>query len=256
MKGTLYNLGERVLSLLYDLGGFARLLYFICRGMLRGQFDLVEFWRNMYRVGVKSLVVVVATALMVGGITAIQTSQLIAEFGATGVVGGATGSTTLREIGPILIGLMFAGRVGANNTAELGTMAVTDQIDALRALAINPIDYLLGPRFVAIVIMMFCLTAIGSLVAIMAASGTIYLLIGLDPRLFFASFVEMIVMWDFMSGMIKAFVFGAMIALVSNYYGINTTGGAVGVGRAVNSAVVASAMSIFVFDYLLTALLP
>lgn len=256
MSKVLHAMGDRVLSLLHDLGGLARLLYFMMRGIVRGNFDHVEFWRSMYRVGVKSFGVVAITALMVGGITAIQTAQIIEQFGATSVVGGGTGVATLREIGPILIGLMFAGRVGANNTAELGTMAVTDQIDALRALAINPINYLLGPRFAAIVLMMFCLTAIGDLLAIGAAAGTIYLLINLDPRLFFASFVEMIVFWDFASGMIKAAVFGVAIALVSNYYGINTSGGAVGVGRSVNSAVVASAMSIFVFDYILTAVLP
>lgn len=256
MKAMLHGMGERVLNLLHDLGGLARLFFFMMRGVVRGNFDRTEFWRSMYHVGVKSFAVVTVTALMVGGITAIQTAQIIEQFGATSVVGGGTGVATLREIGPILIGLMFAGRVGANNTAELGTMAVTDQIDALRALAINPVDYLLGPRFISIIIMMFCLTAIGDLVAISAAAGTIYLLIDLDPRLFYASFVEMISFWDFGSGMVKAAVFGVAIGLVSNYYGINTSGGAVGVGRAVNSAVVASAMSIFIFDYILTAVLP
>lgn len=256
MTAILNSLGQRVLSMLHDLGGLGRLLYFMMHGIVTGQFDRVEFWRSMYRVGVKSFVVVSMTAAMVGGIAAIQAVQLVEQFGATSMVGGGVGVTTLREIGPILIGLMFSGRVGANNTAELGTMAVTDQIDALRALAINPINYLLGPRFVAIVFMMFCLTAIGDLISISAAAGTIYLLIDLDPRLFYGSFIDMLEFWDFGSGMAKAFVFGIAIALVSNYYGINTSGGAVGVGRAVNSAVVASAMSIFVFDYILTALLP
>ena len=256
MSKVLHAMGDRVLSLLHDLGGLARLLYFMMRGIVRGNFDHVEFWRSMYRVGVKSFGVVAITALMVGGITAIQTAQIIEQFGATSVVGGGTGVATLREIGPILIGLMFAGRVGANNTAELGTMAVTDQIDALRALAINPINYLLAPRFVAIVIMMFCLTVIGEIVAIVSASSIIYLLMGLDPRLFFDSFVQNVLLWDFLSGIIKATAFGVMIALVSNYYGIDTTGGAVGVGRSVNSAVVASAVSIFVFDFILTSILP
>lgn len=256
MKRFVHGIGAYVLGLLHDIGGYATLLYLIFRGIFRGQFDMVEFWRSMYRVGVLSMTVVVATSFIVGGITAIQTSSLVADVGATSVVGGSTGTMTLRAIGPILIGLMFAGRVGANNTAELGTMAVTDQIDALRALAINPVNYLLAPRFVAIIIMMFCLTVIGEIVAIISASSIIYLLMGLDPRLFYASFAEMVQMWDFLSGVIKATAFGVMIALVSNYYGISTTGGAVGVGRAVNSAVVASAVSIFVFDFILTSILP
>lgn len=256
MKRFMHAIGAFVLTLLHDIGGYATLLYDICRGIIRGEFDMVEFWRSMYRLGVLSFTVVAATSFIVGGITAIQTSSLVAEVGATSVVGGSTGTMTLRAIGPILIGIMFAGRVGANNTAELGTMAVTDQIDALRALAINPVNYLLAPRFVAIVIMMFCLTVIGEIVAIVSASSIIYLLMGLDPRLFYDSFAQNVQMWDFLSGIIKATSFGVMIGLVSNYYGITTTGGAVGVGRAVNSAVVASAVSIFVFDFVLTSFLP
>ncbi len=256
MTGVLHRFGASIIDMLDVLGGYARLLYQMLAGLVTGRADKVELWQSMYKVGVRSFGVVAITSVMVGGITAVQTAGLIAQFGATSVVGGGTGVTTLREIGPILIGLMFSGRVGANNTAELGTMAVTEQIDALRTLAINPVDYLLAPRYVSIVTMMFCLTIIGDLIAIVSASGTIYLLIDLDPRLFFASFSRMIEFWDLLNGLCKALVFGAVIALVSNYYGLNTTGGAVGVGRAVNSAVVASAMSIFFFDYILTATLP
>ena len=256
MSNLLKSIGTAVLDLLHEVGGLSRLLYAMVRAIVTFQADGVEVWRSMYRVGVKSFPIVLVTAFMVGGITALQTAGLIGGTGATGVVGGATGVTTLREIGPILIGLMFSGRVGANNTAELGTMAVTDQIDALRALAINPINFLLAPRFFSIVIMMFLLTAVGAAVSIFAASGTIWLLIGLHPYAFFDSFITMVSLADFLNGMVKAAAFGAAIALVSCYYGFNTSGGAVGVGQSVNSAVVASATGIFVFDYLITALLP
>src|SRR5699024_3267401 len=137
-------------------------------------------------------------------ITAIQSAGIVSQFGATAMIGGATGVTTLREIGPILIGLMFSGRVGANNTAELGTMAVTEQLDALRTLAIDPVDYLLAPRYIAIIFMMFCLTIIGALIAIVSASGMIYLLMGIDPRLFYASLVSMLEFWDFFNGICKS----------------------------------------------------
>lgn len=256
MSGILHSLGATMMSALHEIGGLARLCWQMTRALLTFQADAVETWRSMYRVGVKSFPIVVVTALMVGGITAMQTAGLIGSTGATGVVGGATGITTLREIGPILIGLMFSGRVGANNTAELGTMAVTDQIDALRALAINPVNFLLAPRFFSIILMMFLLTAIGAAVSIAAASGTIYLLIGLHPYSFFDSFFTMVSIADFMNGMVKAGFFGLAIALVSCFYGFNTSGGAVGVGQSVNSAVVASATGLFIFDYLITALLP
>lgn len=256
MKAALHSIGASLMSLAYDAGGMAMLLRDMVVGFFTGKADGIEFWRNMYRVGVKSFSVVTVTALLVGGITAIQTAQVVSEFGATALVGWGTSFATLREIGPILIGLMFSGRVGANNTAELGTMAVTDQVDALRALAINPTNFLLAPRFVAIVFMMVLLTIIGDVVAIVSAAGTTYVLIGVDVRLFYASFADMIVLWDFFAGLVKSAFFGVAIALVSCYYGINTSGGAVGVGRSVNAAVVASAVSIFVLDYFLAATLP
>lgn len=256
MSKYLEMLGAAVVRMLHEIGGMAQLFFEILKALVTFKADRVETWRSLYRVGVKSFPIVLITALMVGGITAMQTAGLIGSTGATGLVGGATGVTTLREIGPILIGLMFSGRVGANNTAELGTMAVTDQIDALRVLAINPVNFLLAPRFFAIILMMFLLTAIGAAVSICAASGTIYLLIGLHPYSFFDSFFSMVVMWDFMNGMVKAMFFGSAIALVSCFYGFNTSGGAVGVGQSVNSAVVASATGIFLFDYLVTTFFP
>lgn len=256
MRRVLHMVGAKVLAILQTLGGFARLFFAMLSGIVSGRMDRTELWRSLYEVGVRSFVVVSVTAVLVGGITAIQSAGIVSQFGATAMIGGATGVTTLREIGPILIGLMFSGRVGANNTAELGTMAVTEQLDALRTLAIDPVDYLLAPRYVAIIFMMFCLTIIGALIAIVSAAGMIYLLMGIDPRLFFASLVSMLEFWDFFNGICKSIVFGASIALVSNYYGVTTRGGAVGVGASVNSAVVASAVSIFLFDYLLTAYLP
>lgn len=249
-------IGGRLLALMEQLGGMSVLAARMVWGLVTLRADRTEFWRNMYRVGVKSFPVVAVTAVLVGAITVIQTGQVVAEFGATSLVGWGTSFATLREIGPILIGLMFSGRVGANNTAELGTMVVTEQVDALRALAINPVDFLLAPRYLAIIIMMFMLTIIGNLMALLAAAGTAYVLLGVDMRLYYASFAELIELWDFFSGIIKAVGFGSAIALVSCYFGINTSGGAVGVGRAVNSAVVASAVSIFVLDFLLSAMLP
>jgi phospholipid/cholesterol/gamma-HCH transport system permease protein len=249
-------IGGGVVRIADELGGMALLFWEMVRRSFKGEFDGDEFWRNMYRVGVKSFAVVVVTAVLVGAIMVIQTGQIVSEYGATSLVGWGTGFATLREVGPILIGLMFSGRVGANNTAELGTMKVTEQIDALRALAINPVSYLLVPRFIAIVIMLFCLLIVGDLVALFSASVGAYVMLDVSFQLFYRSFEEGIVMADFLNGVVKGVFFGGMIALVSNYYGFTTSGGAVGVGRSVNNAVVASATGIFVLDFLLTAVLP
>jgi phospholipid/cholesterol/gamma-HCH transport system permease protein len=171
------------------------------------------------------------------------------------MVGWGTGFSVLREVGPILIGLMFSGRVGSHNTAELGTMTVTEQIDGLRALAIDPVRFLLVPRVLAMIVMAFLLCVIGDVVAIAAGAFFARVLIGVSPATFWASFVNDVKLWDLMHGLIKEAAFGLVIALTSCHFGITVTGGAVGVGRAVNAAVVAAAVGIMVLDYFLTHLL-
>ncbi|MFT5991725.1 MAG: phospholipid/cholesterol/gamma-HCH transport system permease protein [Bradymonadia bacterium] len=252
MRAMLHSIGAGVLGLAEQLGGMLILFFQILSKLVPPRLDRMETWRNLYKVGVKSFPIVVVTALLVGAIMVIQTGALVAEFDAYGLLGWGAAFATFREVGPVLIGLMFSGRVGANNTAELGTMQVTEQIDALRALAINPITYLLVPRFVAIVLMLFLLTIIGNLTAVIGGALTAKLMLGVEPTLFFFSIDEYIVVADFTSGLYKAFAFGVAIAVVSCYYGITTSGGAVGVGRSVNNSVVASAVSIFVLDYAIT----
>lgn len=250
----LRKVGDSFLAAADAVGGISVLLFRLCFHMVvhPHKIDGMETWRNLYKVGVKSFPIVVVTAILVGAIMVIQTGQLVSQFDAYGLLGWGAGFATLREVGPILIGLMFSGRVGANNTAELGTMRVTEQIDALRALAIDPTLYLLVPRFIAIIVMMFLLTVIGNLTALLGGAGTAKLLLGVEPSLFFWSLNEYLKLEDLTSGLYKAFFFGLAIALVSCHFGIQTTGGAVGVGRAVNNSVVVSAVSIFVLDYLLT----
>jgi phospholipid/cholesterol/gamma-HCH transport system permease protein len=255
MTALLRTIGTTFLSLADDAGSMLILALRVLRFMVPPRFDGMELWRNLYKVGVKSFPIVVVTAILVGAIMVIQTGQLVAEFDAYGLLGWGAGFATLREIGPIMIGLMFSGRVGANNTAELGTMQVTEQIDALRALAINPVNYLLVPRCIAIVTMMFLLTIIGDLTALLGGALTAKLMLGVSPTLFYQSIAEYIVVGDLINGLVKAFAFGVAIALVSCHYGIKTSGGAVGVGRSVNSSVVASAVGIFVLDYVITYIL-
>lgn len=255
MKRLLALIGGPALAAATYVGGMTVLMFQILRFLIPPRLDPMETWRNLYKVGVKSFPIVVVTALLVGAIMVIQTGALVAEFDAYGLLGWGAAFATFREVGPIMIGLMFSGRVGANNTAELGTMKVTEQVDALRALAINPVTYLLVPRFVSIVLMMFLLTIVGNLTAIIGGVFTANLLLGVEPTLFIWSIDEYVYVADFMNGLVKAFFFGIAIAVVSCYFGISTSGGAVGVGRSVNNSVVASAVSIFVLDYLITYLL-
>ncbi len=247
--------GRALLNLATDVGGAAVLAGRLARRMVPPRLDGPELWRNLYRMGVRSLPIVGVTALFTGGIMVIQAGVLIRRFGAEGLLGWGAGFATLREVGPILIALMFSGRVGANNTAELATMTVTEQIDALETLAIDPLSYLILPRVIAMVVMLFVLTVYGDVLALLGAAGMGDALLGVSTATFFNGFLETIRVWDLATGLIKSVLFGGVIALSSSHFGLAVSGGAPGVGRAVNASVVASATGIFVCDYLATYVL-
>lgn len=246
--GAALNIGEQV-------GGLVVLLGRIVARLFPPRIDRYELSRNMHKMGVGSLPIVITTALFVGAIMVIQAAPLVTRFNARALIGWGAGFAILREVGPLLIALMFSGRVGANNTAELSTMVVTSQIDALRALAIDPISHLVIPRSLAMVVTLFFLTIIGDVVAIGGAMVSAKVLLDVDPRSFLNSLLLLLDEWDLMTGLIKSLVFGAMIALTSSHFGLSVKGGAPGVGRAVNAAVVAAASGIFILDYFLSFLL-
>ena len=220
--------------------------------LLPPRLDGRELVRNLHRMGNRSLPIVALTAFFAGGLMVVQSAPFVKRLGATSLAGWAAGYAVLREIGPILIGLMFSGRVGANNTAELGTMTVTEQLDGLRALAIDPIRYLIVPRVLAMLIMLTALTIIGDLVALVGAAVVARLVLDIDWRTMYFSFADNLTPHDFFHGVGKSVAFGAAIALTSCYFGVTVKGGAVGVGRAVNAAVVAAAVSIMLLDFFIT----
>ncbi|MBK7073869.1 MAG: ABC transporter permease [Myxococcales bacterium] len=224
----------------------------VLRALLPPRLDGRELVRNLHRMGNRSLPIVALTAFFAGGLMVVQSAPFVKRLGATSLAGWAAGYAVLREIGPILIGLMFSGRVGANNTAELGTMTVTEQLDGLRALAIDPIRYLIVPRVLAMLIMLTALTIIGDLVALVGAAVVAYLVLDIDWRTMYFSFADNLTPHDFFHGVYKSVAFGAAIALTSCYFGVTVKGGAVGVGRAVNAAVVAAAVSIMLLDFFIT----
>ena len=248
-------IGAAVLAIADPVGGMVVLAGRLLRRLVPPRVDRYELVRNLHKMGVRSVGIVAVTAVFTGAIMVIQAAPLVTRFNAKEVVGWGAGFATLREVGPLLIALMFSGRVGANNTAELGTMVVTDQIDGLRALAIDPLGYLVMPRVLSMVGMLFVLTVVGDVVAISGAIVAAKALLDVDPRSFLNSFVTLLDTWDFFTGLIKSVVFGMMIAITSCYFGLSVKGGAPGVGRAVNAAVVAAASGIFVLDYFFTYLL-
>ncbi|MGM0574558.1 MAG: MlaE family ABC transporter permease [Myxococcota bacterium] len=243
------HVGVLYLGLAEVLGGTLVMLARILRAMSPPRFDRDETWRNLYKVGVKSYPIVVMTALFTGAIMVIQTAFYVKKTGATGLIGYGVGFSVFAEIGPILIGLMFSGRVGANNTAELGTMVVTEQVDALRALAIDPLQYLVVPRFLAMMVMLTLLMVLGDLFAIVGAALTSEALLGLSWEVLVRDLVESRLLDEFTMGVVKAACFGVSISCISCYFGLSVRGGATGVGRAVNNSVVSNAAAIFVIDF-------
>jgi phospholipid/cholesterol/gamma-HCH transport system permease protein len=218
--------------------------------------DGMELRRNLHKMAVKSLPIVVVTALFTGAIMIIQAAPLVRRVGAEGLLGWAAGFSTLREVAPLLTALMISGRVGANNTAELGTMVVTEQLDALRALAIDPIAFLIVPRFIAIVLTLFVMTLYADALALFGAAWTGLGLLQVEPRTFYNGLTGGLLFFsDVADGLVKSVVFGLVIALSSCHFGLSTKGGAPGVGRSVNATVVASAAGVFVLDYLVSFLL-
>jgi len=235
------------------LGSLGVLLAEIVRRTVRRDFDRSELLRNLYRMGIKSVPIVTVTALFTGGIMVIQAAPIVQRYGAYGLLGWGAGFGTLREIAPLLTALMINGRVGANNTAELGTMAVTEQIDALRALAINPVGFLVAPRFLSIVITLFLSTIFSDALALFCAAYAGWGFLGVEPGVFYRGLTTgLLGFGDVAHGLAKSVVFGMVIGLSSCHFGLATRGGAPGVGRSVNSTVVVSAAGIFVLDYLLS----
>lgn len=253
---VLARLGRWFLELAATIGGMGVLFGNILSRVVRLEFDRGEVVRHLYRMGVHSLPIVVLTALFVGAIMVIQAAPLVERFNAKGLLGWAAGFSTLRELGPLLTALMLSGRVGANNTAELATMVVTEQLDALRALAIDPVGYLLAPRFLAMVATFFLSTIFSDVLALIGAALVGDVLLGVDPAVFFGGvFGDKLTFGDVAHGLIKSIAFGGVIALASCQYGVTTRGGAPGVGESVKTSVVVSAIGVFALDYFMSFLI-
>jgi phospholipid/cholesterol/gamma-HCH transport system permease protein len=247
--------GRRSLGLAHDVGGMAMVLARTLRGLVPPRLDRDELWRALHSFGNASLPIVAATAAFTGMIMVLQSAVYVQRFGVYDLVGWYTGFATFREVGPVLIGLMFSGRVGASNTSELATMAVTEQLDAVRVLALDLYELLVVPRALAMILGLTALVIFGDLVAVVAGALSARWLMGVDFGQFARSLASHLSAGDVLIGVEKALAFGLVIAVVSTHFGITARGGSSGVGRAVNAQVVACAVALFVADYFLTSLI-
>ncbi|MGA8765209.1 MAG: ABC transporter permease [Candidatus Sulfotelmatobacter sp.] len=206
-------------------------------------------------IGVGSLPIVVLTGFFTGAVLSLQTSNTLERFGSITLVGQLVSTSMVRELGPVLTGLMVAGRNASGMASELGSMIVTEQIDAMRALGTDPIKKLVTPRVVATVFMLFFLTIISDLVGLVGGLAIAKALLRLDARQYWSNAWETLVFQDIFMGLIKPVLFGFIIASVGCYYGMNARGGTQGVGRATTQAVVAASVLILAVDLVVTRLL-
>ncbi len=248
-------IGRAVLALLAEIG---RVTLFLRDGLSQGlspTFFVRQIITQMWRIGYNSLPVVGLTAFFTGGALALQIYLGSSRFNAESLVASIVALGITRELGPVLAGLMVAGRVGASIAAELGTMRVTEQIDALVTLSTNPFKYLVGPRLIAAVVTLPILVAIGDTIGIMGGYIVGTRSLGFNSYAYIKNTSDFLEVDDVTSGLIKAAVFGFIIAVMGCYHGFNSKGGAQGVGRATTNAVVSAAILILAANFALTNLL-
>jgi phospholipid/cholesterol/gamma-HCH transport system permease protein len=210
------------------------------------------FIRSLFDIGYFSLPVVALTAVFTGMVLALQSYTGFARFSAQGAVANLVVLSMTRELGPVLAGLMVAGRVGAAMAAEIGTMRVTDQIDALSTLSTNPMKYLVAPRLLAGIIALPALVLVADILGVLGGFIVSTLKLGFNAETYLINTINFVQTDDVVSGLVKAAVFGFIIALMGCFQGYNSRGGAQGVGSATTSAVVSASILILAFDYVLT----
>ncbi len=251
----LANIGRLTLDFLAETG---RLAIFLRDALLSGltpPWYFRQILLQIVRIGYNSLPVVGLTAFFTGGVLALQIYIGGSRFNAENLVSSIVALGITRELGPVLAGLMVAGRVSAAIAAELGTMRVTEQIDALVTLSTNPFKYLVGPRILAGVVTLPLLVVIADTIGIMGGYVVGTRSLGFNGGAYLKNTVDFLQLGDITSGLIKSAVFGFIIALMGSYHGFNSRGGAQGVGRATTNAVVSASILILAANYVMTSLL-
>ena len=258
LRAAARDAGEWLISALLspfvEISALFRLLWEAVFWGIRPPYRGRLFVEAMEFIGIGSIFLVSLTAVFVGGVLALQLVDGFRDFGAENQTGAVIGLALAREVGPVFAALMVTSRAGSAMTTELGSMRVTNQIDALVTMAVNPVQYLVVPRLVAGFVMLPVLTMLFNVVGVFGAFFVAVSLLGLDPGVFMDR-LKWLVDWDDVSqGLIKSMVFGVAVTLIACRQGFYAQGGAAGVGRATNRAVVQSAIAILMLDYLVTSL--
>ncbi|MCK4660671.1 MAG: ABC transporter permease [Phycisphaerae bacterium] len=251
----LKQVGDRVRF----VGGVSQLFNETSKWCFRGMFlpGHKVGWRSLVaqtvRVGVLAIPIVVIVQVFIGVILALQLAPTLERYGQMERIADVVGIAIFRELGPLITAIVLSGFAGASIAAELGAMVESEEIKALRAHALNPIRFLVIPRFLATVLMLTGLTVIADIVGVLGGFGTGVLVLGVSPSAYLSATREALVMKDFLTGLFKAGVFGVLISMIACYEGLTVTGGAVGVGRATTATVVKSIVALIATDAVFTA---
>jgi phospholipid/cholesterol/gamma-HCH transport system permease protein len=242
-------------NFLFELQEISFLIWRAFVGIFRSPRYLAETLRQMDLIGVGSLPIVLLTGFFTGGVLILQTYPTLAYYGGQSEAGRAVATSLIRELGPVLAALMVSGRIGSAISAELGSMVVSQQIDAMRALGTDPIRKLVAPRIIALIFMLPLLTVAGDIFGIIGGAIIASGLFNQDMNVFITSVRNGITTEDIIGGVIKPIFFGLVIGSVSCHKGLSTTGGTVGVGRSTTSAVVLASIWVIIFDFFLSKVL-
>jgi len=248
------TIGSRVISFMYFIGGISNLAIQTIYFTFSPPFKKDRIFEQMKKAGFDSLPIVSLISLFIGFIFALQSAYFMQRIGSEIYIASLVALAIVRELGPVITALVVAGRVGASITAELGSMQVTEQIDALETLATNPIKYLVMPRFLALSLMLPLLTLYSDAIGILGSYMICVFKLGISSSMYIRVTTESLFYKDLFTGLFKTIFFGMIIALVSCYEGFNVQGGAEGVGRATTRSVVFSFIMIIIADCFFTAM--
>ncbi len=222
--------------------------------LIRSPYEGRAWIYQMELIGVRSLGVAGITTLFTGMVLALQTAYTLPSIGVKYYIGTVVSKSLTRELGPVLIALVVGGRIGAGMTAELGTMKVTEQIDALRSMAADPVKKLVVPKLAATLVMLPCLTLLGDVLGILGGLIVAVLQLDLSAGFYYNDVLSSLTLGDVLSGFGKSFFFGYFITIIACYHGLTAQGGADGVGRATTNTVVMASIMVLVSDFFLTKL--
>ena len=221
-------------------------------GIIRGPRYIGDMFSQADIIGVGSLPIVVLTGFFTGGVLALQSASSLAQFGATAITGQLVSLSMIKELGPVLTSLMVSGRNASGMASELGSMMVTEQIDAMRALGTDPMRKLVSPRVIATIVMLFFLTILSDTVGTVGGAAVSIFMLGQDGSQYFHTAYQALVYADILQGLVKPIFFGFIIATIGCYYGMTTRGGTQGVGRSTTQAVVVSSVLIIASDFVIS----